>query len=131
MNKTSTWMGRIISALVVLFFLTDAITKLIPLQQVIDTMQMLGFNSTPALARALAAIIIVEVVLYVIPRTSIAGAVLLTGYLGGAIATQLRVEAPLLTHILFGAYVGIAMWLGLFLRDPSTTVVLRLNTVAR
>jgi DoxX-like family len=121
----SVWIGRVISGLVVVFLLLDSVTKLIPIQPVIDTMQVLGFHSTPDLARGLGCVLLMGTVLYVIPRTCIVGAILLTGYLGGAIATQLRVEAPVLTHLFFGAYVGIAMWLGLFLRDASTRTILK------
>ena len=122
----SVWIGRILSGIVVLFLLMDAVTKLVPIQPVIDTMQALGFNSTPALARGLGCVLFIETALYAFGRTSLLGAILLTGYLGGAMAVQLRVEAPIFTHILFGAYVGIAMWLGLFLRDPTTTRILPL-----
>ena len=89
--QTSTpqrWTGRILSGLVIVFLFLDASVKLVPIQPVIETMQSLGFVSTPALARTLGALLLVSTLLYAIPRTALFGAVLLTGYLGGAIATQ-------------------------------------------
>jgi len=78
----------------------------------------------------IAAIEIIGTALYMIPRTSILGAVWMTGLLGGAIATQLRVENPLFTHLLFGVYLGLFMWGGLWLRDPALRALLPLRTSA-
>jgi hypothetical protein len=80
-------------------------------------MQTLGFNSTDTLARGLGVLLLVCTSLYVFPKTALLGALLLTGYLGGAIAIQLRSGNPLFSHILFGGYIGIFMWAGLLIRN--------------
>ncbi len=68
------------------------------------------------------------IVLYAIPRTSVLGAVLLTGLLGGAIATRLRAESPLFSHTLFGLYIGLIAWAGLMLREPRLWRLLPLRS---
>jgi hypothetical protein len=118
------WVGRILSGLVIAFLLMDAGMKLVPLQPVIDTMRDLGFESTAALARGLGILLLACTVLYAIPGTALLGAILLTGYLGGAMAIHLRVGSPLFTHILFGAYVGIFMWAGLLIRNRRIRALL-------
>lgn len=118
------WVGRILSGLVIVFLLMDAGMKLVPLQPVIDTMRDLGFESTDALARGLGVLLLVCTALYAFPRTALLGAVLLTGYLGGAIAIHLRMDSPLFTHILFGAYVGIFIWAGLLIRNRQIRALL-------
>jgi hypothetical protein len=70
---------------------------------------------------------LVSTVLYALPRTSVLGAILLTGYLGGAIATHLRIGSPLFTHILFGVYLGLMVWGGLYLRDERLRALLPLR----
>lgn len=114
---TLVWTGRILSGLVIAFLLMDAVMKLVPVKPVLDTMQTLGFNSTDALARGLGILLVVCTALYAFPKTALLGALLLTGYLGGAIAIQLRAGNPLFSHILFGGYVGILMWTGLLIRN--------------
>ncbi|MDN5941672.1 MAG: DoxX family protein [Nitrospira sp.] len=111
------WVGRIISGLVITFLLMDAAMKLVPVQPVIDTMQTLGFDSTDTLARGLGILLLVCTALYAFPKTALLGAVLLTGYLGGAVAIQLRAGNPLFSHILFGGYIGMFMWAGLLIRN--------------
>ena len=111
------WAGRALSGLVIAFLLMDAAMKLIPVEPVITTMQTLGFNSTDTLARGLGVLLLVCTALYVFPKTALLGALLLTGYLGGAIAIQLRSGNPLFSHILFGGYIGIFMWAGLLIRN--------------
>ena len=91
--------------------------KLLALPIVLETSTQLGYQGTPGLARTLGVILFIFAVLYVYPRTSILGAVLLTGFLGGAVATHVRVDSPLLTHTLFGVYLGVFVWGGLLLRD--------------
>ena len=113
------WTARILSGLVIAFLLIDAGMKLVPVKPVIETMQNLGFISTPDLARTLGVLLLVCTLLYAIPRTSLVGAVLLTGYLGGAMATQLRVGNPIFSHILFGGYIGVLLWAGLLLRNKN------------
>ena len=99
------WVGRVMSGLVILFLLFDGAIKLIPLDVVVETSAQLGIPGN--LARTLGILTLVCTLLYAIPKTSVLGAILLTGYLGGAIATQLRVGSPLFTHLLFGAYLGL------------------------
>lgn len=113
------WIGRILSGLAIAFLLLDAAMKLVPLRPVIEAMQGLGFGSDAALARGLGVLLLACTILYALPRTAPLGALLLTGYLGGAIAVQLRVGSPWLTHVLFGGYIGLALWLGLWLRSAQ------------
>ncbi len=122
-SATQLWTGRIFSGLVIAFLLMDAGMKLVPIQPVIETMQSLGFISTPMLARTLGVLLLGCTLLYAMPRTSLLGAVLLTGYLGGAIATHVRADSPLFSHILFGGYIGIMLWAGLFLRNKKIRAV--------
>lgn len=110
--------GWVLSILVALFLLMDGGMKVVPFQPVLDTMSMLGWPTDLGLIRAIGALLIAIAALYLWPRTAPLGAVLLTGYLGGAIATHLRIGSPWLTHTLFGAYVGAMAWIGLWLRDP-------------
>jgi len=119
------WAGRILSALVVLFLVFDGAIKLVPLAPVIESMAQLGYPA--GLERALGVLTLACAVLYAVPRTSVLGAILLTGLLGGAIATHLRVGSPLFTHMLFGAYVGLMAWCGLFLRDAQLRILLPLR----
>src|SRR5262245_58407209 len=114
-SNRALWTGRILSALPVLFLLFDAAIKLVKIQPVIDSMAALGY---PDIARGLGVLELVCTVLYALPRTALLGAILLTGLLGGAIATHLRVQDPWLTHTLFSLYLAAPLWLGLWLRDP-------------
>ena len=104
--------------MVILFLIFDATIKLIPIQPVIDTMVQLGYPGTVGIARGLGVITLICVALYAWPRTSVLGAILMTGLLGGAIATHLRIGSPIFTHMLFGLYLGLLAWGGLYLRDP-------------
>ena len=82
-------------------------------------MDRMGYGASESLARTLGIITLACTVLYAIPPTSILGAILLTGYLGGAMASHLRIGSPLFTHILFGLYLGLMVWGGLWLRDRN------------
>jgi len=110
--------GAVLSAVAVLFLLLDAAMKLLAMPFVLEASAQLGYPGTPGFARGLGALLLACTLLYVWPRTATIGAVLLTGYLGGAIATHVRVSNPLLSHTLFGVYVAMLLWGGLFLRDP-------------
>ncbi|MFC3693551.1 DoxX family protein [Chenggangzhangella methanolivorans] len=123
-SSREAWAGRALSGLAILFLLADGAMKLVPLQPVTDTMQALGWPTDPALLRTLGVIQIAATLLYAYPPSSVFGAVLLTGYLGGAIATHVRVGSPLFTHVLFGVYVGAVMWGGLWIRSPALRDVL-------
>jgi hypothetical protein len=118
-SRAARLLGRILSGLVVVFLLFDAAIKLVPLAVVTETMDRMGYGSSENLARSLGLITIVCTVLYSVPPTSILGAILLTGYLGGAIASHLRIGSPLFTHTLFGLYLGLMVWGGLWLRDKN------------
>ena len=109
------WAGRVLSALGALFLLFDGIIHILKITPVVEAFAQLGYPLGSA--RALGVIEIISVALYLLPRTSVLGAILLTGYLGGAIATQVRVGAPLLSTTLFPIYVALFVWGGLYLRD--------------
>ncbi|WP_201834597.1 DoxX family protein [Microvirga zambiensis] len=118
------WTGRVLSGLVVLFLLFDAAIKLVPLQVVIDTVIPLGWPTDATTWRALGIVLIASALLYAYPRTSVLGAILITAYLGGAVATHMRVGSPLFSHTLFGVYLGVLLWAGLWLRDPRVRALL-------
>jgi DoxX-like family len=117
LSTSARWFGRILSGLVILFLLFDGAIKLVPWPVVTETMDRIGYGSSETLARTLGVITVACTVLYAIPPTSILGAILLTGYLGGAMASHLRIGSPLFTHTLFGFYLGLMVWGGLWLRD--------------
>jgi uncharacterized membrane protein (UPF0182 family) len=117
-SATSVWIGRILSTPVILFLVMDGGIKLVPIKEVTETMQQLGYSGSINQARLLGVITLLCALLYALPQTSILGAILLTGLLGGAMATHLRVDSPLFTHLLFGLYIGVMAWGGLYLRDP-------------
>jgi hypothetical protein len=115
-SNAALWTGRVLSGALIAFLVFDGVIKLVPLQVVIDTTAALGFP--PELARTLGVLTLGCAALYAWPRTAILGAILLTGYLGGAIAIHLRVGNPMFSHTLFGVYLGLMAWGGLYLRDP-------------
>src|SRR5688500_1307384 len=119
------WAGRVLGALVVLFLLLDGGMKLVPLAPVTEAMAQLGYPA--GLERALGVLVLGCALLYALPRTAVLGAILLTGLLGGAIATHLRVGSPLFSHLLFGVYIGVMAWGGLFLRDEKLRELLPLR----
>src|ERR1700730_11469980 len=123
-SRPARLLGRILSGIVILFMLFDGAIKLVPWPIVTETMDRMGYGSSESLARRLGAITIVCTVLYAVPPTSILGAILLTGYLGGAMASHLRIGSPLFTHILFGFYLGLMLWGGLWLRDRNLRTLL-------
>ncbi|OJT18203.1 DoxX-like family protein [Archangium sp. Cb G35] len=125
LSQKSIWTGRILSGLAVAFLLFDAVMKFImdklppealeagsALQWPIERMPLVG------------TILLICLACYLIPRTAILGAILLTGYLGGAVASHVRVGNPLFSHTLFPIYVAVFLWLGLFLRDARVRKVL-------
>lgn len=118
MRGSMWWMGFAMSAIVVLFLLMDAGAKLAAVRPVLEAGEQIGFPGV-SMARMLGAILLACTALYLFPRTSVLGAILLTAYLGGAVATHVRLNNPLFTHVLFGVYVGILMWGGLVLRQPA------------
>lgn len=106
--------GRILSGLAAAFLLFDSTLKFLKPAVVVDTTTRLGYSAS--VITPLGVLLLVCTLLFLIPRTSVLGAILLTGYLGGAVATHTRVGDPLFSHILFPVYLGIMIWLGLYLR---------------
>jgi len=115
-SKLTRWAGYALTGAFSVFMLFDVGIKLMRHPMVEETMRQLGFNG--GLGFAIGVIEAVCLVLYWMRRTAVLGAVLFTGLFGGAIATHLRHEDPLFSHVLFGAYLGLFMWGGLWLRDP-------------
>ena len=114
-TKRQVWVGRGLSSFAVLFLVFDSVGKLLQVQPVIDGTIQLGYPRD--IVFGLGVTLLSCVVAYVIPRTSVLGALLLTAYLGGAVATHVRVDNPLFTHVLFPTYVAAFLWGGLMLRD--------------
>jgi len=117
--------GVAITALVAASLVFDAFGKLAGVQQVKDGTQALGFPVHQALVMGIVLSICVAV--YLIPRTAVLGALGITAYLGGAVTANMRVEAPLFTHILFAVYLGVLMWVGLALRRPQLLTIIGLK----
>lgn len=124
-SNKSMWAGRVLSGICVLFLLFDSIIHLMRIPPVAKALGELGFPMS--LAVTLGIVELVCIALYVIPGTSVLGAILLTGYLGGAIATQLRVGNPLFGETLFPVYVGALAWGGLYLRDAQLRAMIPLR----
>ncbi|WP_421915503.1 DoxX family protein [Mesorhizobium sp.] len=118
------WTGRVLSGLIVLFMIFDGVIKLPPLDVVTQTMTQIGWPADANVARLLGVVGLVSTVLYAVPRTSVLGAILLTAYMGGAVATHLRIGSPLFSHTLFGVYLGVIVWGGLYLRDPRVRALI-------
>jgi hypothetical protein len=115
-SRPMLWTGRALSGLVILFLAMDCAMKLADLPQVQQAAGQIGWPI--ALDRTLGVIELMCLVLYAVPATSVLGAILTTGLLGGAVAAHLRGGDPLFSHVLFGVYVGLMAWGGLWLREP-------------
>lgn len=116
-SRTMAWIGYVLTGLFSVFMLGASITpKLLHLPVVEETMFQLGWP--PGYGLIIGVIELACLVLYLVPRTSVLGAALMMGLLGGAMATQIRVGNPLFSHILFSLYLGLFMWGGLWLRNP-------------
>lgn len=124
-SKKMIWTGRIMSGLVILFLIFDGVTKLIKIDPVVEAFAQLGYPDS--LALPIGIIVLACAALYANPQTAILGAILLTGLLGGAIASHVRVGDPIFTHVLFGAYLGVLAWGGLYLRDEKLRALLSLR----
>ena len=114
-SSKTIWIGRVLSALAILFLLFDCVIKLLQLPVAIEGTTQLGYPASVVLG--IGVVELACLVLYVIPRTSVFGAILFTGYLGGAIATHVRIGSPLFTHVLFPIYVAVLIWGGLYARE--------------
>lgn len=124
-SKAKLWTGRIMSGLVILFMLFDSIFKFIKPEPVVKGTVELGYAEHHIVVIGILALI--ATVLYTIPRTSILGLILLTGYLGGAIATHFRLDNPLFTHTLFPVYIAILAWGGIWLRNKKLRRLIPFN----
>ena len=112
------WAGRVLTGLFALFMLGASIApKLVGMPVAAETLISLGWKADYVLM--IGTMELVFLALYLFPRTNLLGAILMTGRLGGAMATQIRIENPLFSHQLFSIYLGLFMWGGLWLRDPA------------
>ena len=125
-SKGRLWAGRIMSALPVLFLLMDGVMKLVKPEFVVKATVQLGYPESVIFG--LGIVVLVCVILYVVPRTAVLGAILLTGYLGGAVATHLRVGDPLFSHSLFPVYFAVLLWGGLYLREERLRALIPLRS---
>jgi len=114
-SRARIWTGRILSGLAALFLAWDGVMKLVQPPVVVQANRELGFPLHALFI--VGALLLAFVALYVVPRTAVLGAVLLTAFLGGAVATNVRMATPLFTHVLFPVYVAALIWGGLYLRD--------------
>lgn len=124
-SKGSLWAGRIVSGLLVLFLIFDGVTKAIKMAQVVEATVRVGFPESTIAGMGIA--LLVSTALYVIPRTSVLGAILLTGYLGGATATNVRAGTGLF-NTCFPIIFGVLVWLGLYLRDSHLRALIPLRS---
>jgi hypothetical protein len=120
--RTRLWAGWALTGLVSLFLAMDGGMKLADLAPVRQASAQLGWPL--ALDRPIGVIEIVGLVLFVVPRTAVLGAIVLTGLFGGAVAAHLRIASPLFSHVLFGVYLGVMMWGGLWLRDERVRALI-------
>ena len=123
-SKKRLWAGRIIGALPALFLLLDGVMKLVKPAVVVEATIQLGYPESVILG--LGIVLLACTVLYLIPRTAILGAILLTGYLGGAVATHVRVSEGLFP-VLFPVFLGVLVWGGLWLRDERLRALIPLR----
>lgn len=114
-SRAASRTGLVLTVLLTLFFVFDAVTKLLSVPDVVTATQQMGFSASAV--PVIGSVLLVCLALYLIPRTAVLGAVLLTGYLGGAVCAQLRIEAPLFSTMLFPVYFGVVVWVALYLRS--------------
>ena len=123
-SRAGLWSGRIVSAATALFLFVDGAMKLVKPAVVVKTTRELGYPEADI--TGLGVVLLVSTLLYVLPRTSVLGAILLTGYLGGALASQVRAEAGWF-NVVFAFVFGCLVWLGLWLRDPRVRALVPLG----
>lgn len=121
-SNTRVWVGRALTAIALVFLVFDASVKLLQRPEAIEGTVALGYPASVLVPLGLLQLTLLA--LYLIPRTALLGAVLWTGYLGGAVATHVRVGNPIASHILFPVYVGALLWGGLWLRDRRARTML-------
>ena len=129
-SKGALWTGRVLSGIAILFLVLDGAIKLVPIQPVTDSLKELGYPTSDSFARLLGVIVLAGMALYAWPRTAALGAIVLTGLFGGAIASHLRLGDPLFSHTLFGVYLGVLMWGGLWFRDPALRALLPVSKIS-
>jgi hypothetical protein len=122
----SLWASRIMAGIAILFMLFDTGIKLVRESHAVEGTIQLGYPDSSV--QLLGIIEAICLVLYLIPRTSVLGMVLLTGYFGGAVATNVRLENPLFSHVLFSVYIALLMWGSLYLREPRLRALLPFRT---
>ena len=123
-SKKMLWTGRVVSALAALFLLFDGVAKLFKPAPVVEAIVQLGYPESVLLG--LGIVLTACTILYLVPRTSILGAILLTGYLGGAVATHVRVGGPLFS-VIFPIIFGVLVWGGLYLREDRLRAMIPLR----
>lgn len=123
------WTGRVLTGLPGLLLLLDGVTKLFKPAPVVEQTVALGYPEYVIVP--LGVVLVASTLLYLVPRTAVLGAVLLTGYLGGAVATHVRVGNPLASHTLFPVYLGVLLWTGLLLRDAPLRTLLPFRSTQR
>jgi DoxX-like family len=125
-SKGRLWTGRILSTLPVLFMLMDGVMKLMKPDFVVKATVQLGYAEDVIVP--LGIVVLICTILYAIPTTAVLGAILLTGYLGGAVATHVRAGDPLFSHILAPVYFAVILWIGLYLREPRLSALVPLRS---
>lgn len=116
-TKSKLFLKWLLSTLIFLFLLTDSLGKLFQLEEVMKASEALGFDSNQI--TTIGVLLLVCSLLYMIPKYSVLGAILLTGYLGGAVAIHMHAHHPLYSHTLFPVYIGALLWLGLYFRNKA------------
>jgi DoxX-like protein len=125
-SKGTLWAARIISGLVALFLLLDGGMKLVKPAFVVEETMRLGYRESVIFP--LGVVLIVCTILYLIPRTAVFGAILLTAYLGGAVATHVRAGEPV-SSVVFAIVFAVLVWLGLYLRNPTLRLLVPLSSI--
>jgi hypothetical protein len=125
-SKKALWTGRIVSALVTLVLLLDALMKVMKTSASMQGTVQIGYPENSVFPIGI--ILLISTVVYAVPRTSILGAILLTGYLGGAVASNVRIVTPLFSYTLVPVYVGVLVWGGLYLREERLRQLIPLRS---
>ena len=121
-SRAASRTGTVLTVLLALFLVVDAVPKLLQMPMVVEATQQMGFDASAV--PIIGAVLLVCLVLYLVPRTAILGAVLLTGYLGGAVCAQLRLDADLFT-LVFPVVFGLLVWTATLLRSPATRALVK------
>ena len=125
-SKGALWAARIITGLVALFLLMDGVMKLVKPAFVVEETMRLGYPERVIVP--IGVVLIVCTILYLIPKTAVLGAILLTGYLGGAVATHVRAGEPVFS-VVFAIVFGVLVWLGLYLRNPTLRLLIPFSSI--